>query len=137
MGTYTLAIRNHEPFERAVGAQGPVRFPAGTYAYTGSVPGTSFARVRRHMECCEGERETTHWHVDYLLTAETTEILAVFTTSADAECRVVSEIELPAFGELGASDCTECRSHFHHEDAGTVLQELARVYERRQPSPTG
>lgn len=129
MGTYTLAIGNREPFAREVGARGDVAFPAGAYAYTGSVPGDSFARVRRHEELCAGERETTHWHVDYLLAADSTEIVAVFTTADDAECAVVREIGADAFGELGASDCTRCRSHVHFEASReTLLRELDAVY---------
>jgi len=134
MGTYTLLVTNREPFEREVGARGPVTFPAGAYAYTGSVPGESFTRVRRHAELCAGERETTHWHVDYLLTASSTVLAETFTTTADAECDVVAAIEAEAFGELGASDCTRCRSHFHWAESRRDLRkEVETVYETIEP----
>ena len=130
MGTYTLVVTNRGAFEREVGARGPVDFPAGAYAYTGSVPGTSFSRVRRHAELCAGERETTHWHVDYLLTASSTELVEAFTTTADAECGVVAAIDAEPFGELGASDCDRCCSHFHFADTRQELRrELTKVYD--------
>jgi endonuclease-3 len=111
-GIYTLAIALAEPTTIDVGALGPITFDRGWYAYTGSAHGPGgFARVTRHRELADGERERRHWHVDYLLAAEASTLCGVGQTPAsDRECataRALPGTPVPAFG---ASDC-ECQSH--------------------------
>ncbi|MFA9516105.1 DUF123 domain-containing protein [Halopenitus sp. H-Gu1] len=111
-GTYTLVISVPEPTAIPVGALGTIEFPAGGYAYTGSALGSGgFARVDRHRELAAGERETRHWHVDYLLGQPTVTIEDVVrTTGYDVECAVASRLGAGPAAGFGASDC-DCSTH--------------------------
>ncbi len=67
-GTYVLVIDVSRSTTIDVGALGDREFTAGAYAYVGSAFGPGgFSRVDRHRELAAGDRETRHWHVDYLL----------------------------------------------------------------------
>ena len=111
-GTYTLLFELLEPATLEVGALGEHRFPAGWYAYTGSALGAGgFARVDRHYELDAGERETRHWHVDYLLGHPGTEMRGdVRSPDADIECAVARRLPDGPVGAFGASDC-DCDAH--------------------------
>ncbi|WP_096391562.1 GIY-YIG nuclease family protein [Halopenitus persicus] len=111
-GTYTLVLSVPEPIAITIGALGGHRLPAGGYAYTGSALGSGgFARVDRHRELAAGERETRHWHVDYLLGHSTVEIADVVRTDErDVECAVAGRLGEGPVPGFGASDCG-CASH--------------------------
>ncbi|AWB28571.1 GIY-YIG nuclease family protein [Halococcoides cellulosivorans] len=117
-GTYTLIVELARDRTITVGALGERPFPAGAYAYTGSAFGPGgLARVDRHREIASGERETRHWHVDYLLGDAAATIESVVTApEADIECAVARSIDAGVQG-FGASDC-DCESHLAH--AGDV-----------------
>ncbi|PSP20379.1 DUF123 domain-containing protein [Halobacteriales archaeon QH_10_67_13] len=134
-GTYTLLVAMPSADTLTVGALGEITFDAGWYAYTGSALGSGgFARVRRHRELARGERDTRHWHIDYLLGHPETRIAAVVRTGAgiDRECAVGRALAaefapVPAFG---ASDCN-CDSHLVYADDGEALAAaIARAHER-------
>ncbi|MWG34116.1 GIY-YIG nuclease family protein [Halomarina oriensis] len=113
-GTYTLLVTLDEDARIAFGAAGERALPTGTYAYVGTALGPGgFSRVERHRELARGERETRHWHVDYLLGHPSSDVASAVTTpDVDAECRVagaLGERVTPVTG-LGASDCT-CETH--------------------------
>jgi Uri superfamily endonuclease len=114
-GPYTLLIQFGERAWIEVGALGDVEFPAGWYAYTGSALGPGgFARVERHREIATGERETRHWHVDYLLGHPAASVDLVTTAGGvDAECDVANRLEGERIPTFGASDC-DCPSHLVH-----------------------
>ena len=117
-GTYTILVNLPEAATLTVGALGEHRFPAGSYAYTGSAFGPGgFARVDRHMEIASGDRDARHWHVDYLLGDTPARIETVVrSVEADVECdvaRAVSEVGETVVPGFGASDC-DCASHLHH-----------------------
>ncbi len=124
-GTYTLLVALPTADTLTVGALGEITFDAGWYAYTGSALGSGgFTRVQRHRELARGERDTRHWHVDYLLGQSKTRIAAVVRTGegTDRECVVsqalAAEFEpVPAFG---ASDCA-CDSHLSYDSDGDIL----------------
>jgi endonuclease-3 len=135
-GTYTLCCGLSERATITVGALGALDFPAGWYAYTGTALGPGgFARVERHRELASGERDTRHWHVDYLLGHPAVRVDAVARTpGADREC-AVSEALAAAEGtervlDFGASDC-DCAGHLvraaHRDPIAAVL---AREHER-------
>lgn len=134
-GTYTLLVAMPSADTIAVGALGEIAFDAGWYAYTGSALGSGgFARVRRHRELARRERDTRHWHVDYLLGHPETRIAAVVRTGAgaDRECAVSRALAaefapVPAFG---ASDCG-CDSHLVcADDREALAAAIARAHER-------
>lgn len=137
-GTYTLIISLPAAASLQVGALGTITFDAGWYAYTGSALGSGgFARVSRHRELARGERETRHWHIDYLLGHPETAITRVVRTGddADIECTVSQTVaaDHDSIAAFGASDCT-CGSHLAH---APKRDRLVTTVERahKQPSP--
>ncbi|PSQ39522.1 DUF123 domain-containing protein [Halobacteriales archaeon SW_12_71_31] len=113
-GTYTLVVDLEAPTTLTFGAADERSLPAGPYAYVGSaLGGGGFARVERHRELAAGERDTRHWHVDYLLGApESTLVGDRRLPGRDAECAVAAALRErtdPVPG-LGASDC-DCPTH--------------------------
>ena len=136
-GTYTLLVEFQESATVAFGAAGERDLESGWYAYTGSAFGPGgFARVERHRELARGERESRHWHVDYLLGHPESRIAEVVKTAgADVECEVSREIESGAeldaepIAGLGASDC-DCDSHLKFAFEGEGLeQEVRRAHD--------
>jgi endonuclease-3 len=130
-GTYTIVVNLPEPETLTVGSLGRQDVPAGHYAYTGSAFGPGgFTRVDRHHELAAGERETRHWHVDYLLgdTAARIETVAR-SPEAEIECAVADEIaetgRVPIQG-FGASDC-DCPAHLHFAEERDALVTAVRA----------
>lgn len=115
-GTYTLVIELSEAAGIEIGALGPKHFDSGWYAYVGSALGSGgFARIDRHRELAAGERETRHWHIDYLLGHPDSRLDSVVkTSSVDRECPVAKSLETPAVPEFGCSDC-RCETHLFFE----------------------
>ncbi|WP_267640813.1 GIY-YIG nuclease family protein [Haloarchaeobius amylolyticus] len=110
-GTYTLLLELARDVTVEVGALGPVALDAGWYAYTGSAFGPGgFSRVDRHYELATGERDTRHWHVDYLLGHPAVSLRGdVRSVDADVECAVARRLDAVVPG-FGCSDC-DCESH--------------------------
>jgi endonuclease-3 len=134
-GTYTLLVALSEPTTVTFGAAGEYTLSAGAYAYVGSALGTGgFARVERHRELAAGERDTRHWHVDYLLGAPATSVVGDVRSPGDFECAVadaLAEHTTPVAG-LGASDCA-CRTHLFHAprtDPADLRATVETVHER-------
>ncbi|THE66198.1 GIY-YIG nuclease family protein [Salinadaptatus halalkaliphilus] len=111
-GTYVLVIDVSEVTTIEVGALGTLEFDPRTYAYVGSAFGPGgFARIDRHRELARGDRDTRHWHVDYLLGhSRTTLEAAVRFPGADRECELATDLPGDPVDEFGASDC-DCRAH--------------------------
>jgi endonuclease-3 len=129
-GTYTLCIALDRPAEIEIGALGTRTLPAGVYAYTGSAFGAGgFGRVDRHYELAAGDRETRHWHIDYLLGHEDATITGdVRTSGEDVECVVASELPPSPVSGFGASDC-DCSSHLaYDENAGRLREAVASAH---------
>ncbi len=130
-GTYTLIVELEGDATIAVGALGEFDLPAGWYAYTGSAFGAGgFGRVDRHYELAAGERSTRHWHIDYLLGAETAAIRGdVRTPDADVECAVASALPPSPVEGFGASDC-DCSAHLAYAEDGSRLREAVAAAHR-------
>jgi Uri superfamily endonuclease len=113
-GTYSLVVSVEERLTVTVGALGARRFATGAYAYAGSARGPGgFARIERHREIARGNRDTRHWHLDYLLGAAPTSVIdAVRTPGVDTECAVAAATPGSAVPGFGASDC-DCLTHLH------------------------
>jgi len=111
-GVYTLLFALPESTRVDVGALGPVEFPDGGYAYTGSAHGPGgFARVDRHRRVASGDHDVRHWHVDHLAGHPSTRLVDVYRTAGvDAECTVARSLPEGPVAGFGASDC-DCRSH--------------------------
>jgi Uri superfamily endonuclease len=121
-GTYTLVLELREQATIEVGALGDVRFDPGWYAYVGSARGSGgFERVKRHQQLAAGERDTRHWHVDYLLGHPATRIDAVErTANVDGECRLAGVLDGDPIPEFGCSDCG-CHSHLFYDASRATL----------------
>ncbi len=94
-----------------VGALGALRFPPGTYVYTGSALRNLRSRILRHLS----RSKSLHWHIDYLLAAPDVRVAAV-RTSRTAECawntRTPGRI---VHADFGASDCAAgCGAHLKY-----------------------
>ncbi|OAQ51593.1 hypothetical protein HTG_16175 [Natrinema mahii] len=111
-GTYVLVIEATRAATIEVGAMGDLAFEAGAYAYVGSAFGPGgFSRVDRHRELAAGDRETRHWHVDYLLGHPATRLeTAVTFPDADRECELAAALPGEPVEGFGASDC-DCPAH--------------------------
>jgi len=130
-GSYTLVVEVPESLELTVGALGERRFQAGWYAYVGSATGAGgFSRVDRHRELAAGERDTRHWHVDYLLGHDHTAVeTAVTTAGIDAECEIAERIDGSPVSAFGCSDCG-CDSHlFGDTDRDRLLAAVEAAHD--------
>jgi Uri superfamily endonuclease len=126
-GTYVLVIEVMKATTIEVGALGDRDFTAGTYAYVGSAFGPGgFSRIDRHRELAGGDRETRHWHIDYLLGHPTTRLETAITfPDADRECELAGSLPGTPVPEFGASDC-DCGSHLlGPSDSNTVIEAAA------------
>jgi len=106
--TYQLHIRLEHRQDIIVGRLGRFSFDKGRYLYTGSATRSMRPRLLRHLS----GHKTLHWHIDYLLAAESAVITDIFLAS-ESECLVNQSIkaEFPILG-FGASDCRAgCGAH--------------------------
>ena len=106
--TYQLHIRLGSSQEIVIGRLGRFTFEKGQYLYTGSATRNMRARLQRHLS----GNKTLHWHIDYLLAAESAEIISI-SLMAKAECSVNQSViaKIPVRG-FGASDCRAgCGAH--------------------------
>lgn len=122
-GTYVLCVDVGRGQRLEVGALGRLEFEVGTYAYVGSALGPGgFSRVERHRELSRGDRETRHWHVDYLLGAtDTTLERAVLFPGEDRECELADALPGKPIAGFGASDC-DCEAHLLETDPDALLE---------------
>jgi Uri superfamily endonuclease len=119
-GSYVLVVDCDGPVDIEVGALGEIAFD-GPYAYVGSAFGPGgLSRVDRHQELAAGERDTRHWHIDYLLGDGAVRLAAVETyPDRDIECALamaLREAGCEPVADFGASDC-DCGSHLWELEA--------------------
>ena len=129
-GTYSILLELPREIRIEFGAAGERVLSAGWYTYTGSAFGPGgLSRVERHRRVARGENGTRHWHVDYLLGADSTRWDGVWTTTRDAECQIAAALPGDRVEGIGATDCG-CQSHlrFTSEKVKTVAA-LEREYE--------
>lgn len=86
------------------------KFKKGYYVYIGSAMNSLVARINRHLS----DDKKMHWHIDYLLDNENSEIRDVLLNVSEEkiECDLANRIAedgeiIPKFG---CSDCN-CNSH--------------------------
>jgi len=133
-GTYTLVLSVPTSTIITVGALGERTFPAGWYAYTGSAFGPGgFSRVDRHRELAAGERDTRHWHIDYLLGSPDVTLETVFRSpGVDRECAIAQTLPGEPIAAFGASDC-RCDSHLTRVESRDILIDaLADIHDNRE-----
>ena len=110
-GTYCLIISMKKSEKLNIGhLHQDYKFKKGYYVYIGSAMNSLVARINRHLS----DDKKMHWHIDYLLKSEHSEIRDVLFNISDEkiECDLASAIAengdpIPKFG---CSDCN-CNSH--------------------------
>jgi len=134
-GTYTLLVALFDAATVDVGALGTYTFDPGWYTYTGSALGSGgFARVERHRDLAAGDRDTRHWHVDYLLGLDDASLDTVVTSGGeDIECAVAAELSAATIPGFGCSDCG-CDSHLHYHPQRALLLDAVRETHQRLAS---
>lgn len=129
---YVLKIKKDRRTRINVGAIGELTFPEGWYGYVGSSRTEDFKRVNRHVELSEGEKNTRHWHIDYLLNEQDTEIVGYFRSRSAKECDVACGIDLDRIKNFGSSDCG-CSSHLvYSEEMGELTDSITGSFEQFQ-----
>ncbi|QCS41311.1 DUF123 domain-containing protein [Natrinema versiforme] len=125
-GTYVLVIDVARSTSIDVGALGDREFPAGAYAYVGSAFGPGgFSRVDRHRELAAGERETRHWHIDYLLGHPAASLETAITfPDADREYELAASLPGDPVPAFGTSDC-DCGAHLLAAPNAAAIREAA------------
>ena len=106
------------------------KFKKGYYVYIGSAMNSLVARINRHLS----DDKKLHWHIDYLLINESSEIKDVLFNVSDMkiECNLASTIalngeEVPKFG---CSDCN-CNSHLiYFERKRDAMNSVKSAYEK-------
>jgi len=127
-GSYLLIIECEQSTEITVGALGNLAFEAGLYGYVGSAFGPGgLSRVDRHRRIAAGDHDVRHWHVDYLLGAEATRLVAVETfVDRDVECTLataLSKADCRHVDAFGSSDC-DCVSHLWGPTGRSTLEAI-------------
>ena len=130
-GSYLLIIQCDQSTEIDVGALGTLTFEAGHYGYVGSAFGPGgLSRVDRHRRVAAGDHDVRHWHVDYLLGAETTRLAVVETfPDRDIECELaaaLSDSGSDRVDSFGASDC-DCVSHLMGPTSRSRLSDIEKI----------
>jgi Uri superfamily endonuclease len=121
-GTYTLVTELPERATIEVGALGNRDFDPGWYAYVGSAHGSGgFQRVQRHQQLAAGDRDTRHWHIDYLLGHRDARIDAIERIPhVDGECQLAGALDGAPVPGFGCSDCG-CHSHLFYSPSRASL----------------
>ena len=113
MATYILIIKVTRNARIAVGRLEDTEFEKGLYLYIGSAKTGPDKRIARHRI----KQKKLHWHIDYILSAEQTSVLEVWTKEANEECATarkfttIPETEIVRNG-IGSSDC-KCLTHLY------------------------
>ena len=110
-GSYCLIINVKKDTKIKIGKKlGVINFKKGCYVYVGSAMNSLEARVKRHLS----DNKKKHWHVDYFLLNENTEIKKVYTKESNEklECKIANKLieNEDSIANFGCSDC-RCKSH--------------------------
>lgn len=128
-GTYVLELEVTTPTTVTVGALGTVPFSPGYVGYVGSAEGAGgFTRVDRHRAVATGDRDTRHWHIDYLLGDDAVDLVDTHRFPGQAiECGIADTVPSGIVPGFGSSDCG-CTTHlFTLDDA--VRTRLERLHD--------
>jgi Uri superfamily endonuclease len=112
-GTYLLIIDLKNNSSIKIGKRGIIEFKKGFYVYVGSALNSLQARVSRHFS----QEKKLHWHIDYFLTDENSNIVEVLFYSGieRIECDLALKISEKGKGieGFGSSDCN-CAAHLFY-----------------------
>ena len=129
-GTYCLIINLSKDCRIKIGNRlGFIKFKKGSYVYIGSAMNSLEARVKRHLR----DDKKKHWHIDYLLLNENSEIKEILINVSDKkiECDLANNIikDEEFVSEFGCSDC-DCSSHLvYFESSKLAVEKVKKAYE--------
>ena len=106
------------------------KFKKGWYVYIGSAMNSLVARIDRHLS----DDKKMHWHIDYLLDNENSEIRDVIFNISDKmiECDLANNIAENGEGiaKFGCSDCS-CNSHLiYFKRKKDALDSVKKAYDK-------
>jgi len=114
-GTYCLIIKITKSNEIKIGKLYKKIFKKGYYVYIGSAMNSLIPRINRHLS----HEKKIHWHVDYLLACEDSNIKEVIfnISTKRLECELAKSISKSGkkIAKFGCSDCS-CDSHLIYFD---------------------
>lgn len=128
-GCYCLVVELNENSKINIGKLGKLNFKKGTYVYVGSAMNSLPSRLKRHLN----EDKKLHWHIDYLLKDEHSEIVEIIFNIADEkiECELSKKIAIETSGiaKFGCSDCG-CMSHLYYfSDENRAIETVKDAYD--------
>lgn len=117
-GSYILIIKLNKNIKLIVGSLGEIKFEQGYYTYFGSAFGPGgFDRIKRHKKISQGEKNTKHWHIDYLNSLSESKIIDVKKfPNQKIECMLAKNSGGKKVLGFGCSDC-KCDSHLKYFDS--------------------
>jgi Uri superfamily endonuclease len=122
-GIYFLIINVKKDTLIEIGALGNIKFKKGIYVYVGSAQNNLEKRIKRHLS----KQKKLHWHIDYFLKNNNTEIKKVFykNKGKKQECKTACFLEKyeEPIKKFGCSDCN-CKSHLFRLKSLKNLNEL-------------
>lgn len=121
---YVLCIKLDNNKTIQVGALREIEFAEGYYAYIGSARSKNFTRVKRHFKISTGQKQTTHWHIDYLNADPDATITKAYAIQNAQECNIAQRISLDEIDKFGSSDCS-CKTHLkYHTDKKQFFKQV-------------
>lgn len=130
-GSYVLLIELDKASEIEVSGE-KKDLKKGFYTYFGSAFGPGgLKRIERHREVSKGERDTRHWHIDYLSGLKDSHIVeAIKFPEKDLECELAEKAG-EKVENFGSTDCS-CSSHLGYfpdrEEADMFIEGLKKEY---------
>ena len=106
------------------------KFKKGWYVYIGSAMNSLVATIDRHLS----DDKKMHWHIDYLLKSENSDIRDVLFNISDEkiECELAGIIAKNGEGvpKFGCSDC-KCNSHLiYFKRKKDALESVKNAYDK-------
>ena len=134
-GVYCLIINLKRKSTIQIGKKGKIIFDDGCYMYVGSAHNSLKGRIKRHLR----QDKKLHWHIDYLLKNNHSEIMEVMytVTQKRLECRLAHEISKKGLGidKFGCSDC-KCHSHlFYFNDSLEAVETCQHAFNALKQEP--
>ena len=126
-GCYCLIINLSKDSKIKIGKLGKIDFKKGYYVYVGSAMNSLTARLNRHLS----NDKKLHWHIDYLLKNENSEISEILFNVSDEkiECELSQKISATGINDFGCSDC-ECMTHLYYfENKKEAIEKVTNAYD--------
>ena len=137
-GVYILIIRIEQPISVQIKSLGETSFRSGLWVYVGSAMGDTSTSLENRLNRHFRKEKTIHWHIDYLLDADTEIKEAIWAESIEpVECDLAQSIAaqqdfIPGPISFGSSDCRRgCIAHTYFYDSDEQIHNnLIQVFRK-------